>query len=315
MSAPAPLPHAHGILHINLNAAAAEPEHAFYRDLLGLNLRMRSHEPKGDATPMGIDGITDSETLFLYDARGPRVAGALEIVQWNEPGPVARALPAAPWHLGIAAVGYRVPWAPEELRRRAGGAVLGEAPLPVAGRANQGALRVQDPVGVPVELVPDADGESPALSHLRINTADLERALAWYRVLGFTVADGPTRRDLPAGTLGAAGPVAVTTAAVALSEDPTFTLELTQWHTPEAVGPVPDRANTQGLFRIALACEDVNAAHAELSRDPAFGCGDPVWIPLPGTPLGGLTVMFLRDPDGVVVELVARPRSALAARG
>ncbi|MFF1732111.1 VOC family protein [Streptomyces sp. NPDC058247] len=107
----------------------------------------------------------------------------------------------------------------------------------------------------------------------------------------------------------------MTTAAVGLPNDPTFTVELNQWHTPEPVGPVPDRAHTQGLYRIALACEDVNAAHAGLARDPSFGCGDPVWIPLPGTPLGGLTVMFLRDPDGVVVELVERPRSALAARG
>jgi hypothetical protein len=38
---------------------------------------------------------------------------------------------------------------------------------------------------------------------------------------------------------------------------------------------------------------------------------DPVEIPMPDTPTGGFTVLFLADPDGTVVELAERraPRS------
>lgn len=36
----------------------------------------------------------------------------------------------------------------------------------------------------------------------------------------------------------------------------------------------------------------------------------PYTFPLPGTPIeDGLTILFLRDPDDIVVELVQRPRS------
>jgi hypothetical protein len=38
---------------------------------------------------------------------------------------------------------------------------------------------------------------------------------------------------------------------------------------------------------------------------------EPVHIPMPDTPTGGFTVLFLRDPDGVVVEFVHRPRSSV----
>ncbi|MCU1345876.1 MAG: hypothetical protein JWL70_2142 [Acidimicrobiia bacterium] len=36
----------------------------------------------------------------------------------------------------------------------------------------------------------------------------------------------------------------------------------------------------------------------------------PYTFPLPGTPIDdGLTILFLRDPNGIVIELVQRPRS------
>ena len=40
----------------------------------------------------------------------------------------------------------------------------------------------------------------------------------------------------------------------------------------------------------------------------------PEFVELPGTRRGGVVVLFLRDPDGVVVELVGRPRTAMTGR-
>jgi hypothetical protein len=38
---------------------------------------------------------------------------------------------------------------------------------------------------------------------------------------------------------------------------------------------------------------------------------DPWFFAMPDVPTGGFTALFLADPDGVVVELVERPRSAV----
>ena len=59
---------------------------------------------------------------------------------------------------------------------------------------------------------------------------------------------------------------------------------------------------------MAMAVDDIHATHAALlaagaTRQP------PYTFQLPGTKLtDGLTILFIRDPDGILVELVDRPR-------
>jgi hypothetical protein len=57
---------------------------------------------------------------------------------------------------------------------------------------------------------------------------------------------------------------------------------------------------------MALAVPDVRAAVGAARRSGGIEASDPSFIPLPGTPLGGLWVSFFRDPDGVMVEYVER---------
>jgi hypothetical protein len=64
---------------------------------------------------------------------------------------------------------------------------------------------------------------------------------------------------------------------------------------------------------VALAVEDVREAASALRADG--GCGEvpePSFIPMVDTPTGGFTVLFLRDPNGAVVELVERPRGEMS---
>jgi catechol 2,3-dioxygenase-like lactoylglutathione lyase family enzyme len=89
-----------------------------------------------------------------------------------------------------------------------------------------------------------------------------------------------------------------------------FELRLSTWPGTDRRGRAHHDANHRGLFRIALAVEDVRAAAAEAAA-AGFDVGEPTYIELPGTPLGGLWVAFLRDPDGVMVEFVERPASAI----
>jgi catechol 2,3-dioxygenase-like lactoylglutathione lyase family enzyme len=305
---------AHGVLHCNINTGDVSAAHDFYAGLLGLNRRMRSQSSDADGTALGIEGTTDTDAWFLYDWRGPRVAAALELVQWNDPA-LADRPPPEPWRTGLSALGYYVPDVSVVERRLREPAPPGSAhpgtvrsgALPHRGASTHG-LRVTDLDGVTVELVEAPHPYDPApgatLSHLRINCSDLGDSLAWYTALGFTPLVARSRVTLPGDVAGVEGEIEVSIASLALPRDRSFTLELVQWHRPTGTGTPPQAANSQGLYRIALASEHVTARQG----------AEPVWIPMAGTPLGGLTVLFLKDPDGVVVELVERPASALARR-
>lgn len=279
--------HAHAAMHCNLNTVDLSATESFYRVVAGVEPRFRSIGTDQDATMMGLGRRTSSVTAFVWDERGPRAAPALELVGWSDPGTVA---PLPGDRAGFAAIGYRVP--DLEVVRPSLTALGATSGTVVARGRDLDALLLTDPDGVPVEVVEiggaEVDGAGPALAYERLDVTDLARSLAWYAFIGFSVVH---RAD--------------TSATIALPEDPTFTLELAE--RPH-LAPSPDRANEQGLYRIALAVEDVDeAAGALRALDPETP--DPVFIPMVDTPTGGFTVLFLRDPDGTVVELVARPRS------
>ncbi|WP_395106211.1 VOC family protein [Actinomadura sp. SCN-SB] len=306
---------AHGVLHCNLNTGDVSAAHEFYSALLGLTRRMRTRSTEGDGHAMGIDGLTDTDTWFLYDWRGPRVAPALELVQWNTPALAERPAPS-PWQTGISAIGYTMPDISAVGHTTEGPDALGPVPHR-GGKAH--AKRITGPDGVAVELVESGHAGSvesgATLSHLRINCSDLDASAGWYAALGFQQLAPASRLTLPGWALGTADDVEVSFVSLELPQDGTFTLELVQWHRPPGIAAATLTANSQGLYRIALATEDAGAASSALASLPERQRGGPTWIPLPGTPLGGLTVLFLKDPDDVVVELVERSAAALARRG
>ncbi|KGN41985.1 VOC family protein [Knoellia aerolata] len=286
---PTPAPqHAHAAMHCNLNTVNLDAAEAFYRVMAGRDPRFRSVGVDQDATMMGLAERTSSVTAFVWDQRGPRAAPALELVAWSDPPTV----PAdQEQRAGFFAVGYRVQdlaAAGEDL------ATLGELTtedVRVRGRTHR-AVVLTDPDGVRVEVIevdgPEDAAKGPAMAYERLRVTDLQRSLAWYASIGFA-------------TVRTGGAVA----SLSLPEDPTFSLELSE--QPDLMA-APDRANEQGLYRIALAVEDVEAAAAALRGiDPRTP--EPVFIPMEDTPTGGYTVLFLTDPDGTVVELVSRPRS------
>jgi catechol 2,3-dioxygenase-like lactoylglutathione lyase family enzyme len=295
--------HAHAVMHCNLNTVDVDRAAAFYMAVLDVEPRMRSVSTDGDSTFMGLGPHTTSVTTFLYDRRGPRAAPALELVGWTDPATEPAAPGTAP--ATFTGIGFRA----TDLRVvRARLAAVGAEPAECTARVRGGewpALRTLDLDGVPLEVVqvPGAPGDpaAGALSHERLRSTDLDATVAWFGALGWTVrARGPA--DGGAGTGGA-------WASLVLPEDPTFSLEFTEVPV-EPVHGSARRANTQGLYRMALAVEDVAAAHASLVESGVAGeVPEPLFVPMEDTPTGGFTVMFLTGPDGAVVELVSRPRS------
>ena len=127
--------------------------------------------------------------------------------------------------------------------------------------------------------------------HVGLCVGDLDAAEAWYQdALGYEpevrAAFGPMRVTmgrLPGGTR----------------------LELLE-HGGSAPGPAQglapnDALLTRGWAHIALDVEDIDAFHAKLLE---AGAGE-VWPPRP-SPEPGVSMAFVRDPEGNLIELVSR---------
>jgi catechol 2,3-dioxygenase-like lactoylglutathione lyase family enzyme len=294
----------HSLLHTNLNTVDVAAASSFYADVLGLSPGMKTARVAAEGRALGVEGAPVTECWFLYDHRGPRTAPAVEVLEWESPATVGEH-PAEPHHIGISSLGFAVP-SLDVVRARATerGRPWSElASWPVRGRVGR-VDRMTDLDGVPVELIERA-GEAPVFSHLRINCADLDASVNWYEGLGFAAKAVARSAD--------ADGVVLSYASMVTDGDPSFSLELTQWEDPKGTGVASAPAYHRGLYRIALGVDDVQGAyHVLASGEP--GLPAPEFVELPGTRLGGVVVLFLRDPDAVVVELVGRPRSAMTAR-
>jgi catechol 2,3-dioxygenase-like lactoylglutathione lyase family enzyme len=138
---------------------------------------------------------------------------------------------------------------------------------------------------------------SGTFNHVGHCVADLERAQRFYEgVLGFVhqrdlhVPDGPASQLLRV-------PAPVGLAAVYLERDG-FVLELLRFDR-EGNDPRRERSFTEpGLTHLSFSVDDLSAAKARVEA-----LGGEV---LEDTDVGGVAVM-VRDPDGQLVELLARP--------
>jgi catechol 2,3-dioxygenase-like lactoylglutathione lyase family enzyme len=226
------------------------------------------------------------------------------MLEWESPSIVGEH-PGEPHHIGVSSLGYGVlSLKVARARAEAHGRPWSEfATWPVRGRDVK-AARMVDLDGVPVEVV-ESDGTAPVFSHLRVNCTGLDASVAWYERLGFSA-------EVVARSVPADGAV-LSYASLVTDGDPSFSLELTQWEEPLGCGQASSLAYHRGLYRIALGVDDVQGAYDILAPGEP-GLSAPEFVELPGTRLGGVVVLFLRDPDGVVIELVGRPRTAMTAR-
>ena len=285
-------------LHCNYNCRDVDSLERFYVETFEMKPVMRSQSDGSDGTPFGIFQTTLSKTSFLYDHRGGRRANALELVQWIEPATIGTVYPNG-WDRGIQSVAFSV----SDLEATAARAVARGASVV---RQGDGWMLLRDPEGVAVEVI-EADGR-PEARYLRVVCSDLDRTVAWWAQLGFVENPTLVARSGQEIWPGDGERSISAERAIVGTDDPTFGVVFTTWSGPPPVGPTYGVPYHQGIYRMAVAVEDVQASYESLltmgvARQP------PYTFQLPGTPLtNGLTILFIRDPDGILVELVGRPR-------
>jgi len=120
------------------------------------------------------------------------------------------------------------------------------------------------------------------LAHIGIRVHDLERSLSFYRLLGFEK------------TLGPIGPEPVAILMHPSGLELNLVLNAPVANTPNVLMDVPVKA--PGVTHLALECADITAV-AKMIEAAGFTVRDRVQFPT------GAQAIFVRDPDGVVIEL------------
>ena len=114
--------------------------------------------------------------------------------------------------------------------------------------------------------------------------------------------------QVPGETLGLADAATASFARLRLPDE-SFALLLVQWRDPPSQGRPYESGNHRGLYRFAIAVDDARAAYDALSEHWDLA-SPPQRVELGGTNVPTMWIAFLADPDGLVIELVERPRSA-----
>jgi lactoylglutathione lyase len=129
-----------------------------------------------------------------------------------------------------------------------------------------------------MELVP-----LTGVSHVGIRVFDLDRSLAFYRLLGFEK------------TLGPIGPEPVAILMHPSGIELNLVLNAPEANMTNVLMDVP--VKTPGITHVALRCSDITTAARLLAAAGYPPRGEPVRFP------NGAQAIFVRDPDGVVIEL------------
>ncbi|HEY0415824.1 MAG TPA: VOC family protein [Gaiellaceae bacterium] len=142
------------------------------------------------------------------------------------------------------------------------------------------------------------------LHHTGMTVSDLDASVAFYRdVVGFEVVFTQEKRGgYLADIVGYPGAY-VRMAHLALPGSD-HRLELFQYLVPDPVVRRPEPRET-GLTHVCLVVDDVDAATARLLAGGATAATGPVAVDT-GANAGG-RALYLRDPDGIVVELFQPP--------
>jgi catechol 2,3-dioxygenase-like lactoylglutathione lyase family enzyme len=141
------------------------------------------------------------------------------------------------------------------------------------------------------------------LFHIAINAKDLDRSVAFYRRLGFTVLQERVVKNDNVKVAFAVPSADLRFVHLRLGDDEQATvLDIVQWFNPDtADGPdEPVMQHQRGLTRFSVLTDDTQRVYDELSAAGVEFITKPTVVM---TPDGGWKVSLVKDPDNVVVQI------------
>lgn len=139
------------------------------------------------------------------------------------------------------------------------------------------------------------------IHHVGITVAELGRSLAFYRdLLGMRAIGLSDDEDVGAIVGMPTGKVRI--ADLDAGDDQI--LELLEYGS-NGGAPASHGPETAGTFHLALQVDDLRFALSRLASEGFMPMGEPATLSIGGV-WEGCTVVYLRDPDGIIIELVER---------
>ena len=146
------------------------------------------------------------------------------------------------------------------------------------------------------------------IDHVGLTVIDLDRAVEfWCGRLGLRLLQRVTENDPDMASLIGEDSVEVEIADLDAGDG--RIIELIKYVRP-AGRPVRARSSDPGSTHIALRVDDLDEALARLEGSGARQISrHPVLLHDPGGAWDGVACCYIADPDGIIVELVQRPRA------
>jgi catechol 2,3-dioxygenase-like lactoylglutathione lyase family enzyme len=143
------------------------------------------------------------------------------------------------------------------------------------------------------------------IDHVGITVSDLDRALLFYRdLLGLRVLANSTVGEPEVAEL--LGLDSVQLRIADLDSGDGRIVELLQYLQPKGT-PVPYQSADPATAHIAFTVDDLAAIRDRLTHAGAtFVSRRPITISEPGGSFDGAICLYVRDPDGAILELVQR---------
>ena len=144
-------------------------------------------------------------------------------------------------------------------------------------------------------------GEAPVrnIRHFGVVVRDMERSLAFYRdLLGMEIRNRKEEKGPYLDTLLAVKNGEILTVKLSSGTGSSL-LELIEFVSPKDPAPRRPEVNSVGPTHIALTVGDLGALSAILKKKGAPFLSEPI-----ASPDGKVNLVFCRDPDGNLVELV-----------
>lgn len=297
--------HIKAVMHANINCSSYARSLDFYNKL-GFITLMEVEDTVTAEFARGLDMppyTVHASPIMLPDG------AIVDLIEWVDPFD-ASAPYAGLNHTGIAALSLTTTNLDSDVEKleELGVAFLSE-PVTVQGDgATVRFVYFKDPDGTLLQLVQTGRSKAPSRSgmnitgieHINVNTPDLEQALSFYTMLGFTVV----KNYVDPGTGGHAAALGMPSyelkgALVSLRKGPR--INLIEWIEPLDTAEPYAQLNHLGIARIALRTNDLHADVSQLEQSGTVFFAQPM---KPEGNLGFLRFACFKTADGVVLELV-----------